>query len=445
MAKQRQLKLGALLHGVGGGTSMWRHPDAQLDASVNFELYKQWVRKAEGGKFDLIFIADGLYINEKSIPHFLNRFEPITILSALAAVSKNIGLVGTLSTSYSEPFTVARQFASLDKISDGRAGWNIVTSPLEGSALNYGKKEHPEHDKRYRIATEYLEVARGLWDSWEDDAFVRNKETGVFFDPEKMHTLNHEGEFFSVKGPLNIARSKQGQPVIFQAGSSEVGKNYASKEADAVFTGHESVEDAAAFYQDVKARAAGFGRNPDEVLIFPGISPIIGSTAEEAERKYEQVAGLVTIENALDYLGRFFEHHDFSQYPLDEPFPELGDLGKNSFRSGTDKIKRDAKEKGLTLRQVALQSATPRGGFIGTPEQVADKIQAWFEAGAADGFMITAAVPNGLEDFVDQVVPILQERGLYRTEYESDTLRGNLGLPVPENRYSKGKAVAARS
>jgi FMN-dependent oxidoreductase (nitrilotriacetate monooxygenase family) len=445
MAKQRQLKLGALLHGVGGGTSMWRHPDAQPDASVNFDLYKQWVQKAEEGKFDLIFIADGLYINEKSIPHFLNRFEPVTILSALASVSKNIGLVGTLSTSYSEPFTVARQFASLDKISDGRAGWNIVTSPLEGSALNYGKKEHPEHDKRYRIATEYLEVARGLWDSWEDDAFVRNKETGVFFDPEKMHTLNHEGEFFSVKGPLNIARSKQGQPVIFQAGSSEVGKNYASKEADAVFTGHESVEDAAAFYQDVKARAAGFGRNPDEVLIFPGISPIIGSTAEEAERKYEEVASLVTIENALDYLGRFFEHHDFSQYPLDEPFPELGDLGKNSFRSGTDKIKRDAKEKGLTLRQVALQSATPRGGFIGTPEQVADKIQAWFEAGAADGFMITAAVPNGLEDFVDHVVPILQKRGLYRTEYESDTLRGNLGLPVPENRYSKGKAVAARS
>ncbi|EHB62526.1 LLM class flavin-dependent oxidoreductase [Paenibacillus lactis] len=445
MAKQRQLKLGALLHGVGGGTSMWRHPDAQPDASVNFGLYKQWVQKAEEGKFDLIFIADGLYINEKSIPHFLNRFEPITILSALASVSKNIGLVGTLSTSYSEPFTVARQFASLDKISDGRAGWNIVTSPLEGSALNYGKKEHPEHDKRYRIATEYLEVVRGLWDSWEDDAFVRNKETGVFFDPEKMHVLNHEGEFFSVKGPLNIARSKQGQPVIFQAGASEVGKNYASKEADAVFTGHEAVEDAAAFYQDVKARAAGFGRNPDEVLIFPGISPIIGGTPEEAERKYEEVASLVTIENALDYLGRFFEHHDFSQYPLDEPFPELGDLGKNSFQSGTDKIKRDAKEKGLTLRQVALQSATPRGGFIGTPEQVADKIQAWFEAGAADGFMITAAVPNGLEDFVDHVVPILQERGIYRTEYESDTLRGNLGLPVPENRYSKAQTVAVRS
>ncbi|MFH0071159.1 LLM class flavin-dependent oxidoreductase, partial [Peribacillus sp. NPDC056705] len=240
-----------------------------------------------------------------------------------------------------------------------------------------------------------------------------------------------------VKGPLNIARSKQGQPVIFQAGASEVGKNYASKEADAVFTGHERVEDAVAFYQDVKARAVGFGRNPDEVLIFPGIGPIIGNTPEEAERKYQEVASLVTIENALNYLGRFFEHHNFSQYPLDEPFPELGELGRNSFQSGTDKIKRDAKEKGLTLRQVALQSATPRGGFIGTPEQVADKIQAWFEAGAADGFIIAAAVPNGLEDFVDLVVPILRERGLFRAEYEEDTLRGNLGIPVPANRYTR--------
>ena len=443
MAKSKQLKLGALLHGVGGSTSMWRHTDAQPDASVNFELYKKWVQKAEEGKLDLIFIADGLYINEKSIPHFLNRFEPITILSALAAVSRNIGLVGTLSTSYSEPFTVARQFGSLDVISGGRAGWNVVTSPLEGSALNYGKKEHPDHGKRYRIATEYLEVTRGLWDSWEDDAFVRDKEKGIFFDPQKMHALNHEGEFFSVKGPLNIARSKQGQPVVFQAGSSEVGKNYASKEADAIFTGHDTLEEAQAFYKDVKNRVASSGRNPEEVLIFPGIAPIIGDTPEEAEQKYQEVAGLVTIENALNYLGRFFEHHDFSQYPLDEPFPELGDLGRNSFQSGTDKIKKNAREKGLTLREVALQSATPRSSFIGTPVQVADQIQNWFESGAADGFMLAAAVPNGLEEFVDRVVPILQERGLFREEYESDTLRGNLGLPIPQNRYTKAPVETA--
>ncbi|TCM93184.1 FMN-dependent oxidoreductase (nitrilotriacetate monooxygenase family) [Paenibacillus sp. BK033] len=437
MAKRKQLKLGAMLHGVGSSTSLWRHPEVPSDASVNFELYKSWVEKAEAGKFDLAFIADGLYINEKSIPHFLNRFEPITILSALAAVSKHIGLVGTLSTSYSEPFTVARQFGSLDVISGGRAGWNIVTSPLEGSALNYGKKEHPDHDKRYRIATEYLEVTRGLWDSWEDDAFVRDKESGVFFDPAKLHTLNHEGEFFSVKGPLNIARSKQGQPVIFQAGASEVGKDYAAKHADAIFTGHETVEDAVSFYQDVKRRVAAFGRNPDNVLVFPGIGPVIGSTEEEAERKYQEVADLVSAENALLYLGRFFEHHDFSQYDLDAPFPDLGDLGRNSFQSSTDKIKANAKEKGLTLRQAALQVATPRPVFIGTPEQVADRVQEWFEAGAADGFMVGSSVPHGLEDFIEQVVPILQARGLFRTEYEGDTLRGNLGLPIPANRYTK--------
>ncbi|QHT62627.1 LLM class flavin-dependent oxidoreductase [Paenibacillus lycopersici] len=441
MSKPRkQLRFGAMLHGVGGNPALWRHPDILSDASVNFELYKSWVRKAEAGKLDLVFVADGLYINEKSIPHFQNRFEPISLLSALASVSTHIGLVGTLSTSYSEPFTVARQFGSLDVLSGGRAGWNVVTSPLEGSALNYGKKEHPEHDLRYRIATEYLEVTRGLWDSWEDGAFVRDKASGVFFDPAKVHALNHEGEFFSVKGPLNIARSKQGRPVIFQAGASEVGKNYAAKEADAIFAGHENIEDAIAFYQDIKARAVSFGRSADDVLIFPGIGPIVGATEEEAERKYQEVANLMTIETALNYLGRFFEHHDFSQYPLDEPFPDIGDLGRNSFQSGTDKIKRDAKERNLTLRQVALQAATPRGNFIGTPEKVADRIEEWFVRGAVDGFMIAEAVPNGLADFVDHVVPILQERGLFRTEYESDTLRGNLGLAIPENRYAREKA-----
>lgn len=437
MANRKQIKLGALLHGVGGSMSAWRHSDAITDASVNFELYKRWIRKAEAGKFDLVFIADGLYINEKSIPHFLNRFEPLTILSALAAVSTHIGLVGTLSTSYSEPFTVARQFASLDMISGGRAGWNVVTSPLEGSALNYSKKEHPGHALRYKIAEEFLEVTRGLWDSWEDDAFIRDKETGKFFDPQKMHTLNHEGEFFSVKGPLNIARSKQGQPVIFQAGASEIGKNYASKAADAVFTGSKTLEEALTLYRDIKSRAAANGRTPDELLIFPGIGPIIGRTEEEAERKYQEMASLVTIQDALNYLGRYFDHHDFSQYPLDEPFPDLEDIGKNSFQSTTDQIKQEAKEKGLTLREAALQTATPKGPFIGTSTHIADVIQEWFEAGAADGFMLHEAYPHGLDDFVDHVVPILQERGLFRTEYEHDTLRGHLGLPFPINRYAK--------
>ncbi|WP_040949834.1 LLM class flavin-dependent oxidoreductase [Gorillibacterium massiliense] len=436
MAKTKKLKLGTIIHGVGGNVSAWRHPEVPADASVNLEFYKRQAQIAESGKFDLVFIADGLYINEKSIPHFLNRFEPVTILSALAAVTRNIGLVGTLSTSYSEPFTVSRQFASLDHISGGRAGWNVVTSPLEGSAKNYGKPEHPTHDERYRIAEEFLEVARGLWDSWEDDAFVRDKESGVFFDPAKMHRLDHIGNYFSVQGPLNIARSEQGHPVIFQAGSSESGKRLAAKSADAVFTGHETIEDAKAFYKDVKDRAVAFGRSRDDIAIFPGIGPIIGDTDEEAEQKYLDFANLVTIDKALEYLGRFFEHHDFSQYPLDAPFPDIGDLGKNSFRSGTDKIKKDAREQGLTLRQVAIRAATPRSEFIGTPQKIADLLQRWYEEEAADGFILHAPTPDALRNFVEKVVPILQERGIYRTEYEADTLRGNLGLPIPENRYT---------
>ncbi|WP_342406512.1 LLM class flavin-dependent oxidoreductase [Brevibacillus sp. FSL K6-2834] len=444
MTQKRQLKLGTMLHGPGGHVAAWRHPDAVADASVNLAFYKRLVRKAEEGKFDLVFVADGLYITEKSHPNFLNRFEPITLLAALAGFSTHIGLVGTLSTSYSEPFTVARQFASIDLISNGRAGWNAVTSPLEGSALNYSKPAHPSHELRYRIAHEFLQVTKGLWDSWEDDAFVRDKQTGVFFHPEKMHRLNHTGEFFSVQGPLNIGRSRQGQPVIFQAGSSEAGKELAAKEADAVFTNHDNIEAAKHFYQDVKARAARYGRAPEEILIFPGIAPIIGHTQEEAERKYEQIAGLVHIDDALNYLGRFFDHFDFSQFPLDEPLPDLGELGSEGFKSTTDWIKRMAREENLTLRQLALRVTTPRKGFIGTPEQVADEIQEWFEAGAADGFMIgSAVVPVGLDDFVELVVPILQQRGLFRTEYEHDTLRGNLGIPVPPNRYRSGQSTAS--
>ncbi|MFD0587440.1 LLM class flavin-dependent oxidoreductase [Paenibacillus sp. GCM10027627] len=440
MAARKKLKFGALIHGVGGNAAAWRHPEVPVDASVSLPFYKRQALIAEAGKFDLAFIADGLFINEKSIPHFLNRFEPITILAALGAVTSKIGLVGTLSSSYSEPFTVARQFGSIDHISGGRAGWNVVTSPLEGSALNYGKAEHPAHDVRYKIAEEHLEIVRGLWDSWEDDAFPRDKESGVFFHPEKLHRIQHKGTYFSVEGPLNLARSKQGHPVIFQAGSSESGKNLAARSADAVFTGHDTIEDAKQFYKDVKDRTVAAGRSRDDIVILPGIGPIIGRTQEEADRKHEELAGLMNIELALQYLGRFFDHHDFTQYPLDDPFPELGSVGSNSFRSTTDKIKQSAKEKGLTLRQVALQSAAPRTAFIGTPEKIADLIEQWYEEEAADGFIISPPLPSALEDFVELVVPILQERGIYRTEYEADTLRGHLELPVPANRFTAAKA-----
>lgn len=436
---KKKIHFGAIIHGVGGNISGWRHADVDTKQSVSFDFYKQQALTAEKGKFDLVFIADGLFINEKSIPHFLNRFEPITILSSLAGATSKIGLVGTISTSYSEPFTVARQLASLDLISGGRAGWNVVTTPLESTALNFNKKieDHPDHAKRYRIAEEYIEVARGLWDSWEDDAFIGDKENDIFFDKEKLHQLNHKGEFFEVAGPLNVGRSKQGQPVVFQAGSSPAGKTLAAKSADAIFTHQETIEAGQKFYKDVKTQATQFGRNADQLLILPGISPIVADTEEEAEAKYWEIANLVSIDKALAYLGRYFDHHDFTQYDVDAPFPELGDIGANSFRSHTDRIKKTAKERGYTLREVAIREATPRTEFIGTPEKIADLIEKWIVNEAADGFIIGVAVPKGLEAFVEKVVPLLQQRGLYREEYEEDTLRGNLGIGFKESKYAK--------
>lgn len=438
MYGRKKLKIGTMIHGVGEKFSDWRHPGIPSDASVSFDFYKQQAQTSERGKFDFVFIADALYINEKSNPHYLNRFEPLTILSALAAVTSNIGLVSTLSTTYSEPFSAARQFASLDMLSGGRAGWNAVTSGLEKTALNFSKevKDHPNHDLRYRMAAEFVEVMIGLWNSWEEDAFIRNKESGQFFDPDKLHTLNYEGEFFSVQGPLNIGRSPQGQPVIFQAGSSKSGIAFSAQVSDAVFAIMPTLEEAQRYYADVKEQTAAFGRHPDDVMVFQGISPIIGETAEEAERKYEELSSLVTIDQALAFLGRLFEHHDFSHYPLDESFPDLGTLGENSFRSDTDRIKSEARRHNLTLRQVALREATPRTPFMGTPVQVADLIEAWYEQKGADGFMLIANLPSEVEAFVDKVVPILQKRGIFRTEYEGTTLRENLELSYAVNRHS---------
>jgi len=430
---RKQLKLAVNLRGTGGSMSEWRHPDSEADASVNFELYKEWAQKAEAARLDIIFIADGLYITEQSMPHFLNRFEPISLLSALASVTKNIGLVGTVSSTYSDPFTIARQFGSLDKLSQGRAGWNVVTSGLLDAAAHNFNGKAVEHDDKYELATEYLEVVKGLWDSWEDDAFVRNKETGIFFDPAKMHTLNHKGKYFSVQGPLNIDRSAQGQPVIFQAGLSEPGRNFAAQVANAIYCIPQTIEESIAFRDDMRRRAVSFGRSAEEILIFPNISPVVGKTEEEAEQKYQEIAGLVTIEHALKYTSRYFNHIDLSQYPLDEPAYNLLDLipgQEGTFKEFTTNLK-----SGQTLRQLALEATTPRSPFMGTAEQVADKLQAWFEAGACDGFMFVPFGPFGLDDLLNEVVPILQERGIFRTEYESDTLRGNLGLQIPVNRY----------
>lgn len=318
-SKPRHLKLGAMVHGVGHGWGEWRHPNAQPNASTHFGFYKQQTELAEAAKFDFVFIADSLHIHAKSSPHYLNRFEPLTILSALAAITTNIGLVATVTVSYTEPYQVARQFSSLDHISGGRAGWNVVTSWLSGTADNFGKAEHPPHAVRYRIAKEHVNVVKGLWDSWEDDAFAYNKQSGEFFTPDKLHALNHKGEFFAVKGPLNIARSRQGQPVIFQAGTSEDGRNFAAENSDAIFVHVESIEEGLAYSQDLKRRATGFGRDADSLSILPGIRPIVGRDEAEVERRYQQAVDLVTVEDAIVALGRPFNDHDFSKYPWTRP------------------------------------------------------------------------------------------------------------------------------
>ncbi len=436
-SKQRTLKLGTIIQGSGSHIASWKHPGARSDADTSFEHYVEMARKAEAAKLDFIFMVDGLHISAATAPPFLNRFEPTTILSALAGATSSIGLISTLSTTYNEPFNLARQLASLDMISKGRAGWNVVTSAADAAASNFGKERHPEHGLRYKRAIEFVQVVKGLWDSWEDDAFLRDRESGRFFDPAKLHELNHHGEFYDVAGPLNIARSVQGQPVTFQAGSSDSGRQLAALEADAVYAHIDSLEEGRQFYSDIKSRAAALGRNPDEVLVFPNLKTFIGTTLEEAEAKYERVCSYVAIEDALDFLGRFFNEHDFSAYPLDEPFPEVVSLGENSFRYKSEKIVRMAKEGGWTLRQTALRVTTPKGPFFGTADEVADNIQLWFETGAADGFVLgNQLLPDGLDDFTGLVLPLLRERGLFRKEYESHTLRGNLGLGFPENRYT---------
>jgi FMN-dependent oxidoreductase (nitrilotriacetate monooxygenase family) len=443
VAKARKLKLGFILHGVGRTWNDWRHPDRNINASTDIAHYKQQAQLAERGKFDFLFVADSLSINEKSSPHYLNRFEPITILSALAGATSHIGLVGTLTVSYSEPFNVARQFASLDHISGGRAGWNVVTSWLGDTAANFSKAEHPAHDVRYRIAAEYLDVTQGLWDSWEEGALVADKASGQFVDPDRLHRLDHVGEHFQVRGPLNIKRSPQGQPVIFQAGASDDGRNFAAKYAEAIFTHAPTIEDGIAYYGDVKSRAAGLGRDTDQVLILPGIAPIIGETDEAAETAYRGLAELESLETGFGFLSRTFNDHDFRQYDLDAPFPDVAHIGRNSQQSASDRILAEVRAEKLTLRQVVQRLASPRGAFVGSAETVADTIQHWFESHAADGFVVFEPLPGQLELFVDKVVPILQARGLFREEYEGTTFRENLGIDEPANRYTAARQARA--
>ncbi|HEX7874855.1 MAG TPA: LLM class flavin-dependent oxidoreductase [Sphingobium sp.] len=438
----RKLHLGAILTGVGNDQYNWRHPDVPGNASVDINWYIENAKLAEAAKFDLVFIVDSPFITPDTTPHFLNRLEPLTLLSAVASHTSHIGLVGTLTTSYWEPYNVARQFGSLDNISRGRAGWNVVTTGLEGAAKNYGREEHFDHPVRYERALEFVRVVQGLWDSYEDDAFPRDKETGVFLDKAKQHRLDHKGKHFSVAGPLALTRSQQGQPVIFQAGDSSEGRDLGAHIAEATFAASPDFESGQQYYADLKARAAALGRDPDLIKVLPGIFPILADTDEEAHRIADERLEKLDFDKQLIQLGRAFNYHDFRQYDLDAPFPDLTGVTLNSYKGAAERLIRVAREENLTLRQAVLRSQSKKG-FVGSPESIADEIERWFTGRAADGFNVNIGAPDRFALFRERVIPILQKRGLFRTEYEHDTLRGHLGLPVPDNRHASAPVAIA--
>ncbi|SMC22608.1 alkanesulfonate monooxygenase [Andreprevotia lacus DSM 23236] len=443
--RNTQLSLGAFLQATGHHVASWRHPDADADAGINFAHYKAVTQLAERAKFDAIFLADGVAVRDRAANlEALSRngklatFEPLTLFSALATVTERIGFIATASTSYNEPYHLARQFASLDWLSDGRAGWNVVTSGTEAEALNFNREHHFEHATRYERADEFVDVVTGLWDSWEDDAFGIDKESGVFFDQDKLHVLNHVGTHFSVKGPLNVARPPQGHPVIVQAGASEPGKELAARTAEVIFTAWQTLEEAQAFYADVKGRLARYGRSPEQLKVMPGIFPVIGRTQQEAEEKYQLLQSLIHPSVGLALLGGLYGGKDLSGHPLDAPPPPFPD-DTNGSKSRLKLVRDLAEREGLTLRQLYERIAGARGHWtvVGTPEHIADQLQLWFESHAADGFNVMPPwLPGGLEEFVEHVVPILQQRGLFRTEYTGRTLREHLGLARPGNRHA---------
>jgi N-acetyl-S-(2-succino)cysteine monooxygenase len=435
----RKMKLGAFLPAPGHHVAAWRHPNARPNGGLDIRYYTQLAQTAERGKFDLLFLSDGVGIrthykdaDELSRWGRMVHFEPITLLSALSMVTERIGLTATASTTYNEPFHIARKFASLDHLTAGRAGWNVVTSVTDLEAKNFNLDKQPDHTTRYRRAREFMEVVTGLWDSWDDDAFLYDKESGRYFDPDKLHILEHRGEFFSVRGPLNVARPPQGHPVIVQAGSSDDGQDFAAQWAEVIFTVQQALPAAQAFYRTMKAQVAKHGRSPDHAVIMPGVFPVIGRTLAEAEDKYAALQALVDPVVGLGMLSTQLGNIDCSQFPLDEPLPDLP-ITEGS-QSKQKLIYEQARAKNLTVRELYLAVAAGRGHrfVLGTPKTIADELEAWFTAGACDGFNIMPPyLPDQLDDFVDLVIPELQTRGLFRTEYEGTTLRDHLGLPRP--------------
>lgn len=440
------LHLNLFLMGVGHHEAAWRHPASDPSDLADISHFQSLAREAESAGFDSVFLADGVEARPDTAHSLASHFEPFTLLAALATVTSRIGLIGTVSTGFSEPYNLARQFASLDHISHGRAGWNIVTSAGDLAARNFNRSANQEHAVRYERADEFLDVVTALWDSWDDDALRLDRGTGTFADPAKVRTIDHVGKHFQVRGPLNIPRAPQGHPLLVQAGSSQDGRGFAARWAEAVFTAQQTLAEGQEFYADLKARAAALGRDADQVVILPGIVPVIGSTEAEAHALDRELDELIVPQRAVSVLSDVLGV-DLRDHPLDAPLPPLPPVAAiNGAKSRFELIRDLAERDRLTLRQLVGRLGGGRGHqvVVGTPEQIADHIEQWYRLGAADGFnVMPPLLPSGLTAFTEQVVPILRTRGLFRSAYEGSTLREHYGLARPQNRYTRRAGTTA--
>jgi alkanesulfonate monooxygenase len=438
------MKLGLFVAERGHHIAAWRDPAAETAGDVGFSHYANIASIAERGCLDFLFNADiaapsGPYSAERwRRTTGASRVEPLTLLAAMSSVTRRIGLIATMSTTYYEPFHIARFFAGLDQLSGGRVGWNVVTTYAEGEAQNFGRDVHLSHDERYERAEEFTRVVLGLWDCWEDGAIVADRESGIFLDPTKLHPLDHRGDHFSVRGPLTVGRSAQGQPVLVQAGQSEVGREFAARTAEVIFTVQQELDEARDFYTDIQKRAAAHGRPANAIRIMPGLVPVVGSTMDEAAEKYEKLQMLIHPDLGISLLSHLLGF-DLSGYPVDGPLPELP---LTNTQQGRQKLVIDlARRENLTLRQLYMKVGGVRAHLTlcGTPEYIADIMEEWIAGGAADGFnILPPTFPSGLEEFVDHVIPELRRRGSFRTEYRGTTLRDHLDLPVPDSKWSAG-------
>jgi FMN-dependent oxidoreductase (nitrilotriacetate monooxygenase family) len=441
MTSPKQISLGLSMRYLGYHAAAWRHPSADPDGASKLSHYRRVAETAERAKMDMVFLADGIGLRTRDEPpgalrrsHQVFELEPLTLLSALSSVTKNIGLVSTASTTYNEPYHLARKFASLDHLSGGRAGWNIVTSWSEVEARNFNREKHMDYDTRYERAAEFVSVVKGLWDSWEEDAPVFDKESGIMLDQSKMHTLFHKGKHFQVEGPLTIKRTPQGRPVLVQAGAAQQGMEIAAESADVVYSSFFDIASARAYYEELKGKMAKYGRHPDELKIMPGLTVFVGRTRAEAQAKFDELNALVAPELGLSYLYQTLG--DLSGHDIDGPVPEPTDP---TMKSSASKMLKLARRDNLTIRQL-YQTITPGFGVrcvVGTPADIVDDMQEWIEGGAADGFNLCPPVlPLDLDEFVELVLPEMRRRGMFRTEYAGPTLRDQLGLKKPKNRYS---------